>query len=353
MLNSLQAGRAIAAVAVAAFHLSIQMGHVRYGGQSVFRDYTRYGDFGVDFFFVLSGFIILFAHFEDIGKPGKWRNYAYRRLVRLYPIYWLYTALFVLVFAIFGGADAKIPVSVGDWVTALSLLRFTAGQPPLPVAWTLFYELAFYAVFSVLIVSRRIGLLVLGAFMIVAVYAYQFPADDSQTPFKVYTAAFNLYFFFGMCAYLLYRRGVGRRGGWVELILGVILTSVGFTIVSAPRQIDSLLLVFGFSLLLAGITKLERRGALDVPFFLRALGDASYTIYLTHVSVEGLLLKIAMKVQLYQYIGFEPVFFVVLAGTIMIGYVAYYIVERPLLNGLRRKTCLPHTRGDELKAGGA
>ncbi|MBI4742494.1 MAG: acyltransferase [Betaproteobacteria bacterium] len=351
MLNSLQAGRAVAAVAVAAFHLTIQMGHARYGGQPVFGDYTRYGDFGVDFFFVLSGFIILFAHFEDIGKPGRWRNYAYRRFVRLFPIYWLYTALFVLVLAIFGGTDAKIPVSVGDWVTALSLVRFTAGQPPLPVAWTLFYELAFYAVFSILIVSRRIGLLALGIFMVVVACAYQFPADNSQTPFKVYTAAFNLYFLFGMCAYLLYRRGGGE--GWIELILGVILTSAGLAVVSVPRQIESMLLVLGFSLLLAGVTKLERHGVLNVPSFLRALGDASYTIYLTHVSIVGLLLKITMKVQLYQYIGFELVFFVVLAGTVAIGYVAYYVVERPLLNWLRRRSRVAHSQGDELRSGGA
>lgn len=348
MLRSLQAGRAIAAIMVAAFHLSIQMSLARYGGQSVFSEYSRYGDFGVDFFFVLSGFIILFAHFEDIGKPGRWANYAYRRLVRLFPIYWFYTALFVLMLAIFGGTDAKIPVSAGDWLTALTLIRFTAGPPPLPIAWTLFYELAFYAVFSLLIVNRRLGLLALGVFMAVAASAYQFPTDDAQTPFKVYTAAFNLYFLLGMCAYLLYRRGGKGRS---ELMLGVILTSAGLAIVSVPRQIESMLLVLGFSLLLAGITKFERRGALAVPSFLKALGDASYTIYLTHVSIEGLLLKIAMKIQLYRYLGFEWVFFVVLAGTIAIGYVTYYVIERPLLAALRRRTALLPFRGNALKTG--
>lgn len=333
MLNSLQAGRAIAAIAVAAFHLSITMGNARYGGDPVFREYTRYGDFGVDFFFVLSGFIILFAHFEDIGKPSRWGRYAYRRFIRLYPIYWLYTAVFVLVLTVFGGTDAKMPASAEDWTTALSLIRFTAGQPPLPIAWTLYYELAFYAAFSILIINRRIGLLAIGIFMTTALIAWQFPADSSQTPTKVYTAAFNLYFPFGMCAYLLYRRP-GK--GWIELISGAILCILGLLIVSAPRQMESMLLVLGFALFLAGITKLEKRRMFEVPEILTALGNASYTIYLTHVSVEGLLLKMASKFGLLRQASAELTFLVILAATVMIGYFAYYFVERPLLDWLRR-----------------
>ena len=70
MLRVLQAGRGLAAAGVAAFHLSMHMGVDRYGGVSVFTDFTRQGFRGVDFFFVLSGFIIFFAHFEDLGHPA-------------------------------------------------------------------------------------------------------------------------------------------------------------------------------------------------------------------------------------------------------------------------------------------
>ena len=72
-LASLQAGRALAALAVVAFHLSIMMGEDRYGGVPVFGAATRYGYLGVDYFFVLSGFIIAHVHGRDIGRPERLR----------------------------------------------------------------------------------------------------------------------------------------------------------------------------------------------------------------------------------------------------------------------------------------
>src|SRR4051794_11170095 len=105
MLRVLQASRALAATSVAAFHLSVDMGLERYGGDAAFREFTRHGFRGVDFFFVLSGFIILFAHAGDIGKPQAWAEYLYRRWVRVFPIYWLYTAGFVGLLLLGLGTD--------------------------------------------------------------------------------------------------------------------------------------------------------------------------------------------------------------------------------------------------------
>ena len=119
MLQTLQAGRALAAISVAAFHLSITMGVERYGGVPVFQEFTQHGSRGVDFFFVLSGFIILFAHVGDIDKPRAWGEYIYRRFVRLFPIYWLYTAGFVALLALGFGTQADMPTSVADWLTSL------------------------------------------------------------------------------------------------------------------------------------------------------------------------------------------------------------------------------------------
>ena len=334
MIKTLQAGRAIAAICVAAFHLSIGMGLARFGGQEVFRDYTRLGDYGVDFFFVLSGFIILFAHHKDIGKPEAWGNYIYRRFIRLFPIYWLYTFVFVVVLFFVGGTDAKMPSTFSDWATALTLIRFTDGAPPLTIAWTLFHELAFYALFSLLILNRRIGLAALAAFMFAAVVFYQYPTVNGRTPFNVYTAAYNLYFFFGMGAFWLYRRG---GSGLPEFGFGLVCSTAAILTMPLPHHLSSLFLVFGFTFILAGVTKLELSGRLFIPAFLGFIGDASYTIYLTHGNFETTLLKIAMKTNLRNIIGSEATFFVVLCGAIALGCLAYYMIERPLLKLFRRK----------------
>jgi peptidoglycan/LPS O-acetylase OafA/YrhL len=334
MIRSLQAGRAFAAISVAAFHLSDMMALPRYGGIAVFADYTKLGNRGVDFFFILSGFVILFAHYGDIGKPAAWGRYLYRRFVRVYPIYWLYTLAFVASLAIFGGADARMPTSPDDWLTALSLIRFTGGEPPLQVAWTLFHEVAFYAVFSILILNRRMGSLALGAFMLLAALLYHFPAENARTALNVYSAAYNLYFLFGMCAFLLYRRG---GPGLVESVLGLLMTVVAIRTNPLPHQLSHVFLALGLAILLVGITKLESSGWLRIPVLLAFVGDASYTIYLTHVSFEGLLLKVAVKLNLHRTIGYKPAFLLVLAGTVSVGCTAYYLIERPLLGMLRQR----------------
>lgn len=331
-IKTFQAGRALAALAVVVFHLSIMMGLPRYGGQAIYREFTQLGNRGVDFFFVLSGFIILFAHAGDLGQPVRWGHYAQRRFIRLFPIYWLYTGVYVLALSFTGGTDASMPGTWADWLTSLTLIRFTDANPPLGVAWTLFHELAFYAAFSVLIISRRAGVLALALFMGLALAFFHFPGETGRNAFTTYTAAYNLYFVFGMGAYGLYRRG---GSGGPELLIGLVLA--GWALFGMPGQFQaaSMLLAFGLALLLAGAVKLESSGWLPIPAVLAFMGDASYSIYLTHVSLEGAWLKAAMKWHWHEHLGPEATFVVVLAGTVALGCLAYVMVEKPLLQALR------------------
>lgn len=340
MLRTLQAGRAIAAICVVAFHLSIMMGQIRYGGDEVYREYTKLGNRGVDFFFVLSGFIILFAHFKDIDKPKAWSNYVYRRFVRLYPIYWIYTIGLVVMLLFVSGSDAKMPENLGDWLTSLTLIRFTDGAPPLPPAWTLFHELAFYAVFSILILSRRIGLIALSVFVLIAILNYQFPAENARNAFNVYTAAYNLYFVLGMGAFWLYKKG---GNGYWELIAGLCVFVFATATNPLPYHLSPIVLASSFALILAGATKIEVSGKFHIPYFLVIAGDASYTIYLAHSNIEGTLLKIATKLHLKEVIGPGPTFLIVLVATIVLGCGAFLVIEKPLLNVLRR-----HKRGSSV-----
>lgn len=335
MLRVLQAGRALAAISVAAFHLSILMGLERYGGDAAFRDLTRHGFRGVDFFFVLSGFIILFAHLEDIGKPRAWKDYINRRFVRVFPIYWLYTAGFVALLFLGFGTDAEFPTNIPDWLTTWTLVRFSVVEPPLSVAWTLFHEVAFYAMFSLLIVNRRLGIVSLATWACLCIAFYDYPLEAQRTPWNVYTAAYNLFFLFGMAACWLYRRG---GNGFVEFGAGLAIAIFAAVTMGLPNNLSPLILAIGFALLVAGATKLELAGCIKVPGFLNYIGNASYTIYLAHIPILGLLMKIAMVSGLYDAVGANATYVIVLTGTIAAGCVAYALVERPLLSMLRKRS---------------
>ena len=145
---SLQYGRAVAALCVVFFHFS--------GYHRVNQDYDpMYGLFdnghlGVDFFFVLSGFVIMISHYNKIGKKTYLKSsYLFKRVVRIFPIYWIH--LFILVIARVG---ASLYFENSHFVRNLTSTNVIKNILLMPVdeylvgpAWSLTYELFFYFIF--------------------------------------------------------------------------------------------------------------------------------------------------------------------------------------------------------------
>ena len=82
---------------------------------------------------------------------------------------------------------------------------------------------------------------------------------------------------------------------------------------------------------------MELAGYIKVPDFLNFIGNASYTIYLTHLSIEGLVLKVAMASGLYRAVGAHATYLIVLAGTIALGCLVYALIERPIISWLQKR----------------
>ena len=324
-LPSLQAGRAFAALAVLVFHISGLLELPKYGATHFARSWLISGGLGVDFFFVLSGFIILHAHIDDIGKPPAFRRYIYRRFSRIYPIYWIYLTLALVAFLSFGQRF--------DWLEILSNYSLLGSRPNgniLAPAGTLYHEIAFYLLFALGILNRKLG----ATFLVLWLAAIIFMHHDDPL-----TSPRDLEFVLGMAVRVIafripakhYRLPLAAGASLLMLILWINHTDM----TTSPRFTG--LVEAASAFLILGCAMADQIKAWNVPNFLRYLGDASYTLYLTHLAFLSVFLKLMFGTSL---LSMTPLPITIAALTILSavgGGLLYSNLERPLLKALREK----------------
>lgn len=328
-LQGVQVLRGLAAVAVALFHASLTLAQPKYGGRIAFGGWMGWGDVGVDVFFILSGFIILHAHRADIGQPKRWAHYIYRRASRIYPIYWILTSALLLTVAVgFGGASKLF--SFWDYLTSYLLVRFSDVAPPVGTAWTLFHEILFYALFSLLLLNRRIGLVVMALWLGAILWTFN---PDGGTFTGVFTSLFNLYFFLGMSAFLIWKHG--RLPARLTCGLAGLLFLTFIVLDHAVGRFQApylrLLVAPGAVLLLVGLSALDREKRASYPAWLLFLGNASYSIYLLHYELYAALARFLVAMGWMARLPADLCVILFFAVAIGISAAIYQFVERPLL----------------------
>ena len=87
-LQSLQALRAVAAILVVLFHMNVYTIPFVLGADALWSGLNM-GYSGVEIFFVLSGFIMYYVHRKDIGKKGVVFDYIWKRITRIFPLFWI------------------------------------------------------------------------------------------------------------------------------------------------------------------------------------------------------------------------------------------------------------------------
>ena len=188
-IDSLQIGRGIAALLVVLHHAT---GLVSLNGAGSFAgNFFEGGAAGVDFFFVLSGFIIFHRHAREFGQPDKLAEYGWRRLARVFPVYWIVSLAILPLYFLVPGYG--IPNGTDPQVIASSLLLLPMNHGPiLFVGWTLTHELWFYLLFAGLIATRGIWFRVVVALWIVTMVVLAITrADDHLLENAWFRVAFS------------------------------------------------------------------------------------------------------------------------------------------------------------------
>lgn len=287
-LNSLQGGRALAALAVVAHHSTVAARD--FGGS--YLPFLEYGWMGVDFFFVLSGFLIAYSVRGKSINDYTWHRFR-RVLTPYYPIGIGIAVLYTLLPHIGSGIPGW------SWLTSLTLIPY--GSPALSVAWTLQHELVFYAVFGVAWFSQKLWLLpIWGLLCLLSI---------PSLPFE----SINLEFLMGVACFYVTKANFGPTWLWFAAMFVVAL----WILLGGSRDY-SLFLGIGFAIMLPALVKAERKG-LHIPTGLVFLGGASYSIYLAH----NLAISVAVRINA----DMTWCFLVAIA----IGVLYYFAVERALL----------------------
>ena len=359
-LTSVQALRGLAALAVVLHHVSFIMGQPQYGGRQIWPEAFEFGTLGVNLFFVLSGFIILKAHLADLGRPARLARYLYRRIVRIYPVYWIFLTLYVLAAAVHFGVG-KFSWAPESLLQAYVLLPLNADFHlplherilPLKVAWTLAYEVEFYALFVIALFSVRLALIFV-SFWLVGILVQAALVHEPATGLF---SSWNLYFLAGMGVLWLSERTPPAAGPGI-LAAGLILLAVSPFIYTAEDiiLIDTFPIaayfVPPFALILLGVVLLERRGT-GAPAVFQVLGDASYSIYLVHSAAISAVMIFAQRLQLTTRIGPYATYVLVLVTAVTAGFAAYFLIEKPMLRALRKFSPTTKEAGDPRAASGA
>jgi peptidoglycan/LPS O-acetylase OafA/YrhL len=336
VIQSIQTLRAIAALAVVAMHIPEDLAVRGYGHLPSF---VR-GAFGVDLFFVISGFIMVYASRHLFAREGAGIEFILRRAARIVPTYWLVTSVLVYI------ARQQIGVSADySWQHIVASYLFIPYPNPrdgsilplLPLGWTLNYEMFFYGVFAFALVLPRVAAIaaISVLFIMMTIAGALLPLPQ---PLRFWADPQILEFVYGMLLAEAYLRGfrLSRPAAVLAFLAGaggVMLYEPGISSSALPRGI-----AWGLpaAAIFAGVVLSERWMARSTGI-LPALGAASYSLYLTH---PVLFIFMALYFTRLGLPAYSPLLLTAglwLLGAVVVAAVTYVAFERPVTRFLQRR----------------
>lgn len=350
-LLSIQMYRAFAALAVVFFHAEHEVSrslNIPNLVPALVTKYASVGGAGVDLFFVISGFIMMFIHFDDFGKSGTPKRFIENRLKRIVPNYWLLTTVAVAVLVFFPSVFHNNRTIDWSWVAASYLFVPWTSQagisvPLLGLGWTLNYEMYFYVIFSILLFTNRVTAIMLlcviflGSVTLGEIFGHSGPLT------KMLSSWLLLEFLAGCLLGIIFKSGFRITVGvaWIFVIIAVIVLAIS----PAGRNDGN---ASGFQrFIFYGLPAMALIGSATLyhsvkpirqfQSWLHVIGNSSYSLYLTHVfslPFAALILN-RLGIQLPWYLGLA----VLVLFSILVGLLFWMAFERPV-QGLFRKRSL-------------
>jgi exopolysaccharide production protein ExoZ len=327
---NIQALRAFAAVCVVYLHTGYRLFGLK-----------PFGLFGVDVFFVISGFIMAMI---VSGGGDKW--FVRRRLIRILPLYWTATLAVFILAVIAPQLLRSTRPDVTELVKSLLFIPFRKEsgliQPMLFLGWTLNFEMFFYVVIGISLLVYKRHALLLTSLIIFVVVAACTPYRFHSTLAEFYAKPVALEFIVGMAAYHLCARVPATAVTRYRAILclaacGGILAQIWMEETWEPTPLFRAAAFGAAAFIVVLSLALLTRTGWDVRWkWLVAVGDASYALYIIHPYVQYAQ---AILVRRVSWLGFLhlPGLLLALSVAVLLSTVLHRRFERPVTSFLSRK----------------
>lgn len=329
-LNNLQTLRAIAACLVIVCHSIgnyVTWKHLAYPSEAII---WGIGKLGVGMFFVISGFIMMFMHHNDFQIKGAMTGFYLKRLVRVVPMYWLFTIIVALKIYL-QGRD----INISDLLKSLLFIPYqnSSGlwRPIHDLGWTLNLEMYFYVIFGLaLLFNKKIGQLVLFITILFPLIINQYYPIAN-----FYSEPVVVYFLIGVFIFYLKNLKILKLNvkGTTFFLFSVILIASIYSL-NVATDFFTVVLVILLPLLAVICTS-----SIQPHKTITNIGNASYSLYLVHPLVIGALLSVFKKLPVPpHYLGLLAYVMVSLLISMIVAHKIFIWVEQPLVNFFKKNT---------------
>ncbi|HOZ52565.1 MAG TPA: acyltransferase [Chitinophagaceae bacterium] len=366
--EGLNALRFMAAILVAISHSASSISSRKLNYLFNFESFSLFqnGSIAVEFFFVLSGFLITSLLLDELNKKGtiEIRKFYLRRVLRIWPLYYLivlfYFFIAPLLIAIFS-LSIETNLSWSQFILYLfflpNVVRVIFPYTILSPLWSIGVEEQFYLFWAPLIrcFKNRLITIFVGLILIKFTFNILFLNETSirvSSSWEVVVQFINHLKFESMAiggigAVLIQRKNIVNRCPLFKFIMQVPILSIIFILLFVKplflnmpfgniifndtagiiiRSFLFLYLILNVSLNKRSFIKL-RNGCLN------KLGNISYGIYMYHISVEVLLLNFMKPLFTFENIMVSTLlYFVLFIGlTILVSFLSYQLFEKSFL----------------------
>jgi len=336
-LDILQIFRGIAAMMVVFHHSAGSLRYYHKIDSTLLNYLASLGKYGVDFFFVLSGFIITYTAYFKYNEPKAFSNYVKNRLIRIYVPYLPIGIFLLLLYTLFPSfSNSSRDISI---FTSLTLIP--QGNSALSVAWTLSYELCFYLFFSLSFFSKKLwNGFVFFWFISILFFNYsQFSSIQfSEYPIlKLLFSTYNIEFILGfILAKVILKKAVLKLKIGIVILMFLLCTFLYFKYLDFNYFDFSLNILFSLVSFLAvylSIVYFNKKFNPTAVFMM--IGNATYSIYLVHNPLQMILIRAYPQINSTLTLIF--VLFFVMVVCCATGYIYYLVFEKKAINMIKNR----------------